>query len=301
VNWLDNRRRMEERIIRERRRQNVDGERYHPSFNLVNGTMTTVFGMLGLIKSGRRNAVDFRIHRLEMTHPALPDGFDGYTLLFLSDLHAASVPEVLVKAAARIPELKFEVAVLGGDYQCFGVPSAKETCRFMAPLLSALRAKAPIYGVLGNHDRHDLPPEMEQHGVEMLINRHVVLERGGDRLILVGLDDIHAFYSEAAPAALRQLPEGFRIAVIHSPEFAEQAAAAGVSLYLAGHTHGGQVCLPGGRPIITAMERRHDPVAVAQWNCHGMRGYTSSGLGSGTPPVRFNCRPEMVLITLRRG
>ena len=91
----------------------------------------------------------------------------------------------------------------------------------------------------------------------------------------------------------------FRIALIHSPEMADHAAAAGVSLYLCGHTHGGQVCLPGGRPILTRLTRcRH--AAVGHWREGAMRGYTSHGLGTSWPPLRFNSRGEMTVITLRR-
>ena len=87
--------------------------------------------------------------------------------------------------------------------------------------------------------------------------------------------------------------------MIHSPELVPEAASAGMSLYLAGHTHGGQICLPGGLPIICHMAapRRY---ATGLWRKGGMIGYTSTGVGTSGLPVRFNSRSEVALITLRR-
>lgn len=300
MSWLEQRKHREQRIAVARRRQGPQGERYHPGFKGINRMLTRVFRLLGLYGVGRRNALDFHVHRLELVCPALPAAFDGFAVLFASDLHAPALPELMERAGKRVADLDFDLVLLGGDYQCFGEPSGVETAQVMEPLLAALRPKAPIYGVLGNHDRHDLAAALESGGIRMLINDSAVIERNGERLVLVGLDDIHAFHTEAAPAALRHAPEGFRVALIHSPEFADQAATAGMNVYLAGHTHGGQICLPGGRPVVTAAAC-HRALAVGSWRHRGMLGYTSSGLGTAGPTVRFNCRPEIALITLRRS
>jgi hypothetical protein len=91
----------------------------------------------------------------------------------------------------------------------------------------------------------------------------------------------------------------FRIALVHSAEVADYAHEAGYALYLCGHTHGGQICLPGGRPLVTHLKRcRH--AARGLWREGSMAGYTSCGLGVSGPPIRFNCRGEAALITLRR-
>ncbi len=300
MSWLETRRQMEARIIQNYRRQSPEGEHSHPSYDLVCRFMSMAFRLLGLYGRGNRNAKDLRLHQLVIPHPAVPTEFDGFTLLFISDIHVGSVSEVITEAVKRISDLTFDMAVLGGDYQLFGNPSAVESAEMLEPLLATLRDKAPLYAILGNHDRHDLPPELERRGARVLINQHIVIERNGKHLVLIGLDDIHAFYTDAALKALRDAPDGFKLAAIHSPEFANQAAAAGVNLYLAGHTHGGQVCLPGGKPIVTAMNS-HRALAVGQWRHNGMVGYTSTGLGSAIPPVRFNCRPELAFITLRRS
>jgi hypothetical protein len=140
---------------------------------------------------------------------------------------------------------------------------------------------------------------LEQTGFEVLINRSLVLRRGDESLRVTGLDDVHCFYTEAARTALDDHGDDFRIALVHSAEVADYADEAGYALYLCGHTHGGQICLPGGRPLISQLKRcRH--AARGLWRQGRMAGYTSCGLGVSGLPVRFNSRGEAALITLRR-
>ncbi len=139
----------------------------------------------------------------------------------------------------------------------------------------------------------------EDLGIEVLINQTRTIQRGEALIHVTGTDDVHYFYTDAARAALDGAPKGFKIALIHSAELADVAAEAGFSLYLAGHTHGGQVCLPGGIPIITHMSR-HRRYASGLWRHGSMIGYTTTGIGVSGLPVRFNTRAEAVLITLRR-
>jgi predicted MPP superfamily phosphohydrolase len=140
----------------------------------------------------------------------------------------------------------------------------------------------------------------EALGIDVLINQTRTIRRGGAQIHVTGTDDVHYYYTEAARTALEAAPKGFKIALIHSAELADVAADAGFSLYLAGHTHGGQVCLPGGIPIITHMSR-HRPYAAGLWRHGSMTGYTTTGVGVSGLPVRFNTRAEAVLITLRRA
>ena len=126
-----------------------------------------------------------------------------------------------------------------------------------------------------------------------------MLERSSERITVTGLDDVHHFYTEGARQALIGTASGFKIALVHSAEVADVAAEAGYALYICGHTHGGQVCLPGGRPIITHLTQ-HRFAAAGLWRFGQMTGYTSRGVGVSGPPVRFNSRGEVGLITLRR-
>lgn len=299
--WRERRRRQETRFVEARRRSTPLGER-SLALSFLKGQahmVGWVFRALGLYRRGMANAARLRLEHVCIPLAGLPPVFDGFTILFLSDLHVGLPTGVEAAAIARLREAVCDVAVIGGDVQSSGSPRAEEAASLVAPLLAGIRARSGTYAVLGNHDRHDLVEHVERLGVRYLINEAVVIERGGQSLTLAGCDDVHAFHDDAAGAALR-LGEGCRIAVVHSPDYARQAAAAGCSLYLAGHTHGGQICRPGGRPVLTALDS--DPhLASGRWRIGGMEGFTSRGLGCASVPLRFNCPPEMTLITLRRA
>jgi uncharacterized protein len=252
----------------------------------------------GLYGRGRRNARALRETCLDLSPPHLPAAFDGFRLLFMSDFHLDLPTGAQDAALGLLAAREADVAILGGDFQSVGRPDSADVAARLAPLVAAIRAPGGIFAVLGNHDRHDVVEPIEALGVRLLINESAVLERQGQSLTLIGCDDVHTFHDPAATRALSQ-GAGCRIAVVHSPDYAREAAEAGCSLYLAGHTHGGQICLPGGRPVLTALDRDHHLVA-GPWKMGAMIGYTSSGLGCGAVPVRFNCPPEIVWITLRR-
>lgn len=298
--WRERRMAMEQRLIREGRRSSMTGDRIQMTSSFGR-TVAVITRLSGLYGHGHRTAGHPKLTRVTMVFADLPAAFDGYTILFASDLHVEVLPENIARATALLGGIGFDLAILGGDYQNFGRPIASEAGRVLAPLVARLHQAADgVVAVLGNHDHHDMLTILEAEGVRVLVNEWIELRRGGQCLHMVGIDDVHAFYTERAPAALRARHDGFRLAAVHSPELATAAAAAGISLYLAGHTHGGQIALPGGRIPWAAVDSHHH-LAGGHWRHHRMQGYTSSGLGAGFPPVRFNTRPEIALITLRRA
>jgi hypothetical protein len=156
-----------------------------------------------------------------------------------------------------------------------------------------------IYGVLGNHDTILMVPDLERMGIRMLLNEHVVIERDGRQLFVSGIDDAHFYRVDNIEKAAAEMPqEAFSILLSHTPETYKQAAHAGFDLLLAGHTHGGQICLPGRIPIVlsSSLPRR---MGKGPWKHRAMAGYTSVGAGSCGVPVRFNCPPEITLHQLR--
>lgn len=171
----------------------------------------------------------------------------------------------------------------------------------MADILSGIRTRYGTYGILGNHDLSDIVPGLTSIGVRMLINRGEAVFHHGAPLWIGGVDDPHRFRSDSLEDALHGAPPGtFILLLAHSPELIAEAAGAGVGLYLCGHTHGGQVRFPllGMIHINARCERRY---AAGRWTYGAMQGYTTSGLGVTDVPVRFLCKPEAVMITLRRG
>lgn len=254
--------------------------------------------ILGLRRRALTNAVALELNEVDVAIRGLPRAFDGYRILHLTDMHVGRIPGLIETAASLVDQLEVDLAILNGDVQTRGWPSAETAARHLGPLLEAIRATDGILGVLGNHDSYDLVEPLERRGVRMLINEHVLLERDGTMMRITGVDDVNTFYSEEAEQALRaSATAAVSIAVVHSPELADVAADAGCALYLAGHTHGGQICLPGGKPLMTAV-RYHRQLAAGLWRYGRMVGYTSRGLGVHRR-ARFNCPPEITVIRLR--
>jgi predicted MPP superfamily phosphohydrolase len=256
--------------------------------------------LTGLYGRGRRNALDVRRVEMDVVVPGLPAAFDGYRILHVSDTHLDVLPD-LVEAARRVlAGLEVDLLALTGDVHGHAPASIAHSVELLTEALRDVQVQGPRLAVLGNHDAVEMAAALGGKGFEVLINRSRVLERGGERVRVTGLDDVNHFYTEAAPAAFDGHDGECRIALVHSAEMADVADSAGYALYLCGHTHGGQICLPGGKPIVTQLTRcRH--AAVGLWRQGGMTGYTSAGLGVSLPAVRFNSRGEVAVITLRRG
>ena len=254
--------------------------------------------LFGLYERGIRNALDIKLKRIELKFENLPFEFDGYRILQLSDPHVDIHAGPVDTALELISGEQVDLCVLTGDYRKRFSGPFEHILPIFEKLMAQSRARDGIYAILGNHDCADMVEAFENLGIDVLINETRSLQRGKAQIHVTGTDDVHYYYTDAARAALESAPDGFKIALIHSAELAGIAANAGFSLYLAGHTHGGQVCLPGGIPIITHMDC-HRRYASGLWRHGSMTGYTTTGIGVSGLPVRFNTRGEVVLITLR--
>jgi predicted MPP superfamily phosphohydrolase len=158
----------------------------------------------------------------------------------------------------------------------------------------------PIYATLGNHDSIRMVPAIEAMGIRLLLNESVQLHRNNESLTLVGADDPHYFRSDDLRKACADVPgDVCKILLVHSPEVIQEAEQVGFAAYLCGHTHGGQICLPGGMPLISN-SRAAWRFSSGPWQYRDMVGYTSRGSGVSIVDVRFNCAPEVTIHTLRR-
>jgi predicted MPP superfamily phosphohydrolase len=261
-----------------------------PLSHLVIGA---VLMMTGLYHRGIRNAakVDIRHNRIESPH--LPSAFDGFTIAHLSDLHVEMSEAAMKRAVELIGEAGYDICVLTGDYRGRTCGPYEATLAGMARIRASL--KGPIYAVLGNHDTISMVPGLEAMGIRTLLNESAILERSGQRLHLSGIDDAHFYGMDDIEKAAAALPDDeFSILISHTPEIYRQAADAGFNLLLGGHTHGGQICLPGGIPI-TLDSVLPRSMGSGPWKYRDMIGYTSVGAGSSVVPVRFNCPPEVTL------
>jgi uncharacterized protein len=265
-----------------------------------------VAGAVGFIESDRPQVsrIDIRLRRL-------PQEFDGFTIAQLSDFHYedhfSAMP--IRKGVELVNGLRPDLIVLTGDFVT--VPMVQyhrgNAYRFAknagpcAEILSKLRAPAGTFAALGNHDGASDPSyvvrALQGHGIPVLMNRSLPLERGKARIWLAGIDDV----LEGRPdlgAALRHIPsEEITILLAHEPDFADQLVFAPVDLQLAGHSHGGQIWVPGiGAPWLPPLARKY-PRGL--YNVGKLTLYTNLGIGTIRVPVRLNCPPEVTLITLR--
>ena len=191
-----------------------------------------------------------------------------------------------------------DLCVLTGDYRYKIHGPFDAVKKAFNPVFEAINAKDGIFAILGNHDSVQMVPMFEDFGARVLANQTLTLSRNQSSLHITGVDDAYYYFTSDAEDALSQAPEGFRIALVHSPALVKQASRANIDFYLTGHTHGGQVCLPGGHPIVTH-SLAHKKFSSGHWSIGGMKGYTSRGAGVSGLPVRFNCRGEVTICTLR--
>lgn len=253
----------------------------------------------GLHARGRANALDIALKPITVTLANLPAAFDGYRILQISDPHLDLLPGLAERIMALLHGVSVDLLLLTGDYRDRHDNSPEPGLALLQPILAAVDAADGCFALLGNHDPAASVAILEGMGLQVLLNQTVSIERRHDTLHLTGLDDVHSFYTEAAHGALRDGPIGCRIAAVHSAEVADIAAAAGIDLYLCGHTHGGQIRLPWGGPLISRL-RRCRSYSHGLWRHGDMIGYTSNGAGVATIPIRYNCPPEVALIVLRR-
>jgi len=271
---------------------------FHPeNWYLSPSIIRTTLKMTGLYWRARKNAENIQIRRHDIVLHELPTSFDGFTILQLSDLHVDMNKGAMQRLIELLPGLVYDACVLTGDYR------GKTFGQFDATIEGLARVRVhlegPVYGVLGNHDTIRMVPALEDMRIRMLLNESETLVRGGQRIHLVGIDDAHYYRVDNIEKAVSQVPgTEFSILLSHTPEIYRQAAHAGFKLLLSGHTHGGQLCLPGAIPLTldSVLPRR---MGAGGWKYHDMVGYTSVGVGSSIVPVRLNCPPEITLHCLR--
>jgi predicted MPP superfamily phosphohydrolase len=251
----------------------------------------------GLYGRGRRNATKIEIRKNQISSAKIPSSFDGFSLLHLSDLHVDLNSKAMSTLHQILPNLHYDICVLTGDYRGLTFGPYQAALDGMASLCRLINK--PMYGVLGNHDTIRMLPDLEEMGIRMLLNESVVLTCGSGRIHLAGVDDAHFYRADNLERAATDIPaDEFSILLSHTPEIYRQAAHAEFDLMLSGHTHGGQICLPGQIAISLAsvLPRR---LGAGAWKYDNMMGYTSVGAGCSIVPARFNCPPEITIHYLR--
>ncbi len=252
-------------------------------------------------------------HELEVVYstirlPGLPDPFAGFRIVQISDFHFQEYTEAAFIEAVvrRVNEATPDLVVLTGDFVSSG-PLPRHFSAKMgyhcAELLSQI--KCPLrYAILGNHDvvvnAHAVTDALLTHGIPVLTNSSVALERDGRRLWLAGIQDA----LEARPSLTAALPAGRNpgqeplILLAHEPDYADYATGRQIDLVLSGHTHGGQIRLPFLPPLVLPKMGTRYVEGLFRLR-DGMQLYVNRGIGAVGVPFRFRCPPEISVITLQ--
>ncbi len=262
--------------------------------------MARVFKAIGWYERGVQNVLAVQVAEHTLHFRELPAPFDGYRILLLTDLHLDGLEALTDVLIDRVRNRQVDLCLIGGDIRMEMYGPMAPSLRRLRQLLKHIRTCHGPYGVLGNHDCIEMLPDFEEAGITMLVNDSMELRRQDASIWLVGIDDPHYYKCHDLGLAFRDTPaQGFKIFLAHSPEVYQEAAARGAHLYLCGHTHGGQICLPRVGPLFTHSSAPRF-TARGRWRYGTMTGYTSPGVGASGIPLRFNCPGELSLLTLRR-
>jgi predicted MPP superfamily phosphohydrolase len=223
----------------------------------------------------------------------LPAALAGLRIGLITDVHRSQwvSADDVAHAVTLLQAAQPDLIVLGGDYVTWG------DRRFVEPAaegLSGLSATHGVFGILGNHDDAvDMPAALERRGVTMLKNARTRLRVRGEVLELMGI----SFWTRRLRdiASLARGAEGPIVLVAHDPRRLSEAAALHIPLVLSGHTHGGQVVLPG----VGAVAAKKFPVVAGLARQGVTSMFVSRGIGTVYVPVRINCPPEVALLRLQ--
>jgi predicted MPP superfamily phosphohydrolase len=273
-------------------------EKYLPLDAFVAFALTAT----GLFPRARANHLSPRLVERTWRLPRLPPAFEGFRLLHLTDLHLDLDPDFTSALIARLSGLHYDALVITGDFRNSTrddyFPSIADTRR----LLASLPPATPRFGILGNHDFIEQTPHLEAAGLPILLNETASIERDGQRLHIAGIDDPHFYKTHDLAAVAAALPpDACTILLAHSPEIADELPEGRFDLVLCGHTHGGQLCLPGGRWLHVPIKNQPPARIRGPWQAAGAQGYTSVGTGSCGVPARLNCPGEYTLHHLHRA
>jgi predicted MPP superfamily phosphohydrolase len=246
------------------------------------------------------------VEQVEIVLPRLPKAFLGLRVMHISDIHIGGwmnrerLSDVIQLAKRRKPDL----VLMTGDYVIGHSwnENLDDAAQGFVEEVSKLTADCLVLGVLGNHDHwtnaEKVRAMLSNCGVFELNNSVYSLRRGNERLHIAGVDDVRENKARLGDVCKLLSDEGGTILLAHEPDFADISSQKGLfDLQLSGHSHGGQVVIPFYGPIILPYLGRKYPSGL--YKVGGMWQYTNRGVGMTEPAVRFNCRPEITIFTLK--
>jgi predicted MPP superfamily phosphohydrolase len=292
---------LEQRIEKEdRKRLRDEYDESHSLKRAFNGYhyIHALLKLTGLYRQGWRTFMNPALVERTILLPTLPQSFDGFRILHLSDTHFDLEPRLAEVVAKRMEKLDYDACLVTGDFRDRLTKSGDVGVQLAIALLG--KTGRPVYACLGNHDIHTDPVLLEAGGIRVLINESVPLDRGGERIYICGVDDPGYYGTDDFDAAYRNVPQGaFSILLAHDPGAYAKAATYGTALMLSGHTHAGQMCLPNGHALATHSQCTREMVH-GLWQHGSMAGYTTSGVGGSRIAARFFTRGELAIHILRK-
>jgi uncharacterized protein len=233
--------------------------------------------------------------------PRLPDAFAGFTIAQISDVHFGPylAAEHLAPTVQAVLDLQPDAIVLTGDYV---TRIDHGELDMIVHAFAPLRAPDGVFAILGNHDWYEggleVAGALRQAGITLLQNEHIAWRRDGQTLYLAGIDDVWLGKHDLGAALAGLPPSAAALLLAHEPDFADQAALdRRILLQISGHSHGGQVCIPGYGALHYPPWGRKYP--YGRRHIAELTLYTNRGLGTVVWPLRFCCRPELTLFTLQ--
>lgn len=270
---------------------------------LLAGSLALVgAGTLGVHHVRRNNeANQLGLERLELPIRGLHPSLDGFRIVQLTDIHLSKLVKASFaqEAVDLANSLQPDLTVLTGDYVWHNVEAIFE----LAPILAGLNARHGVYAIMGNHELWEgvevVKTALREVRLPYLINQGVTISQGAGNLYLAGLDDGWSGQPDLDATLVGAPTDAPVILLLHEPDLADDYAHyPNMALQLSGHSHGGQVRLPGiGAPILPKLGRKYD---MGLYKVGEMWLYTSRGVGVTNEPIRFNCPPEVTEFTLTR-
>lgn len=237
---------------------------------------------------------------LEITSPRLPEAFEGLRIVAISDVHFMAETPVCTRLCRVLAHTPADVLVITGDMSARR-RSWQRAQGFLGRVLDAASFPMGAFAVLGNHDNWRLRHHWSDGRLRFLQNESCLLPRGDQTLRIAGIEQSEEFGGDLPAALASAGRHPFTLLLAHYPTAALWARYCPVDLILAGHTHGGQICLPGIGPVHTGLQADRT-LATGLHRVGDSFLYVSRGIGySGPFRIRLFCRPQVPLITLRRG
>ncbi|MBI3943147.1 MAG: metallophosphoesterase [Chloroflexi bacterium] len=247
----------------------------------------------------------FTLEEVELDFPDLPAAFHGLRIVQTSDMHLSlwTPPARILRGLKLALQQQPDLIVLTGDF--VDSPRASNGRR-VREALAGLQAPLGVYAVMGNHDYWGdtldylhVTRALEQAGISLLRNSYQRLERDGESIYLLGIDDVRERWGSLRLTLQDVPPQAFKILLAHEPDIADVTSKYSIHLQLSGHTHAGQIRLKSLRPPrLPSLGRRY---IEGLHRVGDMWLYVNRGLGGGLPPWRFNAPPEITVITLHKS